>query len=94
MENDPTSTQDDDYKSALFVTLLKQGQDNAQRRAVPTDSVVLKDLVRRRPGGSGQDGGRAQQLHAHGMARAEYIPSSLTPGLRWSHDKWLPIKQK
>jgi hypothetical protein len=94
MENDPSSTQDDNYKSALFISLLKLSQDDVKRTAAPTDSPVLKAWYDAVLAGRGKTEVGPNNCMPMEWPRAEYIPSGIAPGLRWSHEKWLPTVQK
>jgi len=93
-ESAPAADDNYNYKAALFVTLLKLGREDVLRKAVDTDSATLKAWYEAVLALQGNTEAGPNNCMPMEWPRAEYIPSSLSPKLRWSHEKWLPIAQK
>jgi hypothetical protein len=82
------------YKAALFVTLLKLGREDVLRKADDTDSETLKTWYEAVLALQGKTEAGPNNCMPMEWPRAEYLPPSLSPRLRWSHEKWLPVAQK
>ncbi len=85
---------DDNYKTALFVTLLKLGQENALRNAVRSDSPMLEAWYDAVLAGRGRTDVGPNNCMPMEWPGNEYVPVDLAPSLRWSQQKWQFASQK
>ena len=74
-ESDNDAAKADNYRAALFVALAKLGQEDLLRSSARIEVEGIAGVVRCSPGGSRQDGGWTQQLHAPGVAPQQHLRS-------------------
>ena len=79
---------DRNYKTALFVTLLKLGQESTLKSAVGSNSRVLQgwyDAVLQGRGKTNVGPNNCMPMEWPGSG---YVPEFMAPGLRWLHQQW------
>jgi hypothetical protein len=79
---------DDDYKTALFVALVKLGQNNFLRKAAPERTRPMKEWTDAVLAGRGATAVGPNNCMPIEWPRADYLPPDLAPRLRWSNLNW------
>ena len=87
-EFDPEETKDDNYKAALFVTLLKLGQESTLRNAARSDGQVFQAWHDAILGGRGKTEVGPNNCMPMEWPGNDYVPVFLAPKLRWFENKW------
>ncbi len=88
-DEDPATAGNDDYKTALFVTLIKLGQRGALRDAAPTSSPILHawyDAVLSETGKTNMGPNNCMPMD---WPFTEYLPRALAPSLHWWRQRWV-----
>ncbi len=80
---------DSDYKTALFVTLLKLGQRDVLRAAGPAESALRESWYDAVLAGRGETDVGPNNCMPMEWPRGDYIPPGLAPRLRWTHQQWV-----
>jgi hypothetical protein len=79
----------DNYRAALFVTLMKLGQGNELRAAAHSSSKVLREWYDAVLAGRGKtDVGPNNCMPMEWPGDYTYVPPSMAPRLRWVQQQW------
>ena len=85
---------DDNYKAALFVALLKLGQDAFLKANLTTDSISLKEWFEAVLASSGKTDVGPNNCMPLEWPRAEYIAWDLSPKLHRIGSKWVAAERE
>lgn len=86
--NDPKDSRGAEYESALFVALLKLGQDDFLRTAARSDASPLQSWYDALLAGKGKSAVGPNNCLSWEWPWPEYLPPPLTPRLRWAKGSW------
>jgi hypothetical protein len=90
---DPGEVKDDNYKSALYVTLLKLGQESTVKTSGRPTSQILRSWYKAILAGRGKtDVGPNNCMPLEwpdGTNFPGFVPASVAPKLRWVNERWV-----
>jgi hypothetical protein len=84
-----SARRDGDYKTALFAALVKLGQEDFLRQSGAPEPALRAAWYHAVLAGEGKTKLGPNNCMPMEWPRAEYIPPSLAPSLRWSHQQWV-----
>jgi hypothetical protein len=87
-ESNTGEATDQNYKTALFVALLKLGQENMLKNTMRTNSRVLQSWYDAVLGGRGKTNAGPNNCMPMEWPGSSYVPAVLAPSLRWSREQW------
>jgi hypothetical protein len=88
-ESDSEDTKPDNYRAALFVALMKLGQEDELRTVPQSSSRVLRGWYDAVLAGRGKtDAGPNNCMPMEWPGGNIYVPPSMAPGLRWVQQQW------
>lgn len=85
---DSGELKDDNYQTALFVALLKLGQESTIRNSGRSNSPILKSWYEAVLGGRGKTDVGPNNCMPMEWPENTYVPASLAPRLRWANERW------
>ena len=85
---DSGELKDDNYQTALFVALLKLGQESTIRNSGRSSSPILKSWYEAVLGGRGKTDVGPNNCMPMEWPENTDIPASLAPRLRWANERW------
>jgi hypothetical protein len=85
---DSGELKDNNYRTALFVALLKLGQEGTIRDSGRPNSPILRGWYEAVLAGRGKTAVGPNNCMPMEWAENTYVPASLAPRLRWANERW------
>jgi hypothetical protein len=87
---DSGDLRDDNYQSALFVALLKLGQESTVKNSSRPNSRILKAWYEAVLAGRGKTDAGPNNCMPMEWPEDTFVPRILAPSLKWLNEQWVP----
>jgi hypothetical protein len=87
---DSGDLRDDNYQTALFVALLKLGQENLVKNSGRPNSPTLKAWYEAVLAGRGKTDAGPNNCMPMEWPEDTFVPRTLAPSLKWLNERWVP----
>jgi hypothetical protein len=87
---DSGNQKDDNYRTALFVALLKFGQENTVKNSSQQNSPTLKAWYEAVLADRGKTDAGPNNCMPMEWPEDTYVPRTLAPSLKWLNERWVP----
>jgi hypothetical protein len=88
-DSEPEGANDDNYKAALFVALLKLGRTDALKSASRQNSKSLQSWYDANLADRGKTDVGPNNCMPMEWPGNDYVPPLLAPRLRWAQNEWI-----
>jgi hypothetical protein len=87
---DSGELKDNNYRSALFVALLKLGQESTIKNSSQPNSPISRGWYDAVLAGRGKTGSGPNNCMPMEWPGDAYVPAFLAPSLKWRNERWVP----